>query len=75
MCKSRQTRRALQAEAGSAWYEGRVKEGGILLSVHCATSELVSRAKDILKQTGADDIAATGEAGVGSGAPKEHVIA
>lgn len=55
-------------------YEGRVKEGGILLSVHCATSELVSRAKDILKQTGADDIASTGEAGVGSGAPKERVI-
>jgi hypothetical protein len=42
-------------------YEGRIKEGGILLSVHCDTSEEVSRAKDILKQTGAEDIAAAGE--------------
>src|ERR1700682_185588 len=43
-------------------YEGRVKEGGILLSVHCDSSEEVSRAKDILKQTGAEDIASSGEA-------------
>ena len=28
-------------------YEGRVKDGGVLLSVHCASSEQVSRAKDI----------------------------
>ena len=45
-------------------YEGRIKEGGILLSVHCDTSEEVSRAKDILKQTGAEDIASAGEKGV-----------
>jgi hypothetical protein len=45
-------------------YEGRVKEGGILLSVHCATSEEISRAKEILKRTGAADIASTGEKGV-----------
>ena len=38
-------------------YEGRVKEGGILVSVHCDSSEEISRAKDILKATGADDIA------------------
>ena len=43
-------------------YEGRVKEGGTLLSVHCDTSEQVSRAKDLLKGTGAADIASTGEA-------------
>jgi len=42
-------------------YEGRVKDGGILLSVHCATSEEITRAKKILKQTGADDIASAGE--------------
>ena len=46
-------------------YEGRVKDGGILLSVHCATSEDITRAKDILKRTGADDIASTGEKSVG----------
>jgi hypothetical protein len=42
-------------------YEGRVKGGGTLLSVHCDTSEQVSRAKDLLKLTGAEDIASTGE--------------
>jgi hypothetical protein len=42
-------------------YEGRVKNGGILLSVHCDNSDWVGRAKDILKQTGADDIASAGE--------------
>lgn len=48
-------------------YEGRVKEGGVLLSAHCNTSEDISRAKDILKATGAEDIASTGEESVGSG--------
>src|SRR5665811_1382440 len=43
-------------------YEGRVKDGGILLSVHCDNSEWVARAEDILKRTGAQDIASTGEA-------------
>ena len=42
-------------------YEGRVKGGGTLLSVHCDTSEEISRAKDMLKSTGAEDIASTGE--------------
>ncbi len=45
-------------------YEGRVKDGGILLSVHCDTSEEISRAKDILKATGAEDIASSGEKSV-----------
>jgi len=45
-------------------YEGRIKEGGVLLSVHCATSEDISRAKNLLKSTGADDIASAGEKGV-----------
>jgi hypothetical protein len=43
-------------------YEGRVKEGGVLLSVHCDTSEEITRAKEILKRTGAEDIASAGEA-------------
>ena len=42
-------------------YEGRIKNGGILLSVHCDTSEWITRAKEILKNTGAEDIASTGE--------------
>ncbi len=43
-------------------YEGRVKEGGILLSVHCDGSDWISRAKEILKRTGAEDVASAGEA-------------
>jgi hypothetical protein len=43
-------------------YEGHVKGGGTLLSVHCDTSEQIARAKDLLKGTGAIDIASTGEA-------------
>jgi len=42
-------------------YEGRIKEGGILLSVHCDSGEWTSRAKDILKQTGAEDVSSAGE--------------
>ena len=42
-------------------YEGRLKEGGILLSVHCDTSDQIKRAKEILKNTGAEDISSTGE--------------
>ena len=45
-------------------YEGRVKDGGTLLSVHCNSSDEVSRAKDILKSTGADDVSSAGEKAV-----------
>jgi hypothetical protein len=45
-------------------YEGRVKNGGVLLSVHCDTSDQIKRAKDILKRTGAEDIASAGEENV-----------
>jgi hypothetical protein len=43
-------------------YEGRIREGGILLSVHCEDSGMAKRAKQILDATGAIDISATGEA-------------
>jgi hypothetical protein len=42
-------------------YEGRVKDGGILLSVHCDDSEWTKKAKEILETTGAEDVASTGE--------------
>src|SRR5580700_2351849 len=42
-------------------YEGRMQKGGVLLSVHCDTSEAVTRAKDIMKITSAEDISSTGE--------------
>lgn len=43
-------------------YEGRIRRGGILLSVHCDDAEWTKRAKHILEQTGAEDVASTGEA-------------
>jgi hypothetical protein len=43
-------------------YEGRIREGGILLSVHSDSSEWTRKAKDILERTGAQDIASAGEA-------------
>jgi hypothetical protein len=43
-------------------YEGRVREGGVLLSVHADSSDWVTRAKNILKETGAQDVASAGEA-------------
>ena len=43
-------------------YEGRVKEGGLLLSVHSDNSDWTRKAKEILERTGADDVSSTGEA-------------
>jgi hypothetical protein len=43
-------------------YEGRIKDGGILLSVHCDDSSWTKRAKEILERTGAQEISSTGEA-------------
>src|SRR5271154_1758873 len=37
-------------------YEGRLQHGGILLSVHCDTSDEIKRAKEVLKATGAEDV-------------------
>lgn len=42
-------------------YEGRIREGGILISVHCEDSEEVKRAKKILDQSGAEDISTVSE--------------
>jgi hypothetical protein len=37
-------------------FEGRIKQGGILMSVHCDDDHWVKRAKDVLRQTGAENI-------------------
>lgn len=47
-------------------YEGRVKDGGVLLSVNCESSDEIARAKEVLKRTGAEDISSTGEAAAAS---------
>ena len=43
-------------------YEGKVKAGNLLLSVHTENSEEINRAKDIFTRAGAEDICTTGEA-------------
>jgi hypothetical protein len=48
-------------------YEGKVKQGNILISVHTEDSKEITRAKDIFTKAGAIDICATGEAST----PKE----
>src|ERR1700735_5745313 len=47
-------------------YEGRLKKGGILLSVHCDTSDEIKRAKQLIEGTGGEDVSSTGEASTGS---------
>ncbi len=43
-------------------YEGRIRGGGILLSVHCDDKDWEQDAKDVLLRTGAEDISSHGEA-------------
>ena len=43
-------------------YEGKIKQGNILISVHTDNSEEISRAKKIFEEAGAQDICTTGEA-------------
>src|SRR5919205_371509 len=43
-------------------YEGRIKKGDLLLSVHSDNSEWTSRAKKLLEDTGAEDISSASEA-------------
>jgi hypothetical protein len=43
-------------------YEGRIRKGGVLLSVHCDRSDWEKNAKKILDETGAQDVSSTSEA-------------
>lgn len=45
-------------------YEGILKSGRILLSVHCDSSEETKKAKDLLEKAGATDVSSAGEAAV-----------
>ena len=42
-------------------YEGKIKEGNILISVHTDDSKEITRVKEIFTQAGAQDICTTGE--------------
>jgi len=43
-------------------HERQIRRGGILMAVQCDNPDRVKRAKDILKETGAEDIAPAGKA-------------
>lgn len=55
-------------EADAKRYEGRVKTGNVLISVHTDDPGDLARARDIFRQTGAQDICTAGEA-YAKGAP------
>jgi len=42
-------------------FEGRIREGGILVSVHCDNADWVRRAKEVMVQTGGQNIGSAGE--------------
>lgn len=42
-------------------YEGKIKDGNILISAHCESSEEISRAKEIFEKAGAADISSAAE--------------
>jgi len=54
-------------------YEGRLRKGGILLSVHCDTAEEIDRAKNVLERTGAEDISSTGESSAGASKSDQRI--
>jgi len=54
-------------------YEGRIKHGGILLSIHCDSEDWVKRAKEILVRTGAEDVASASEASADYGASDKPI--
>jgi len=53
-------------------YEGKVKAGNLLISVHTENSGEIAQAKDIFTKAGAQDICTTGEASVKEGPAPER---
>jgi hypothetical protein len=54
-------------------FEGRVKNGGILLSVHCDDGDWSTKAKDLLERTGAEDISSSSEAAADLGSTDKPI--
>ncbi|MFN7141830.1 MAG: DUF3341 domain-containing protein [Limisphaerales bacterium] len=48
-------------------YEGKIKEGNILIAAHCESAAMARKAKDLFEDAGAHDISATNEARVAEG--------
>jgi hypothetical protein len=49
-------------------YEGRIRSGGSLISIHCEDDSLVARARQTLRHTGAEDVSVAEAASV----PRRH---
>lgn len=50
-------------------YEGKIREGRVLISVHADNSEWASKAKDVFSKCDAQDIGSSGEAGAQTKSP------
>lgn len=55
-------------------YEGKIKGGNILISVHTENSEEQKKAKALLETAGADDVSSTSEADVPSGKESRSAV-
>jgi hypothetical protein len=53
-------------------YDGRVRTGSALLSVHCEDSAIEKRVRQALEQTGGEDISSAGEAAADYGSERSH---
>jgi hypothetical protein len=42
-------------------FEGRIRDGGMLVSVHCDNDDWVKRAKQVMRESGAQDIGVASE--------------
>jgi hypothetical protein len=57
-------------------YEGKIKAGNLLLSVHTENSDEIKLAEKVFKEAGAQDICATGESSVpGAEKQSKHAVA
>ena len=55
-------------------YEGRIRSGGALMSVHCDTDVWAGRAKEMLRHTGAEDISVAEPARVSGSADDVRTV-
>jgi len=55
-------------------YEGKIKDGNILISVHAENGDEVSRAKEIFERVGAHDISYTEEESVSEESKRRNVL-
>jgi hypothetical protein len=54
-------------------YEGKIRQGNILIAVHSEDSDEVKRAKEIFERVGAHDISSTGEESVSNKDKRSYV--